>query len=374
MLAPMIESRFVDRDDLPARLPANTALLSIFGFWLFYVLIVTLRVSTTDIPVQDELALRRIYVTLVGMAITVLVWLIMRRVDQKSITVRIFAAAATCVPAAFAIALANHYFFNLFDQASLMEVEDIRAASPLPGQFILELTEVAVSRYFFLIAWAALYLALGYAHQVRRAERITARYARSAQLSELRALRFQLNPHFLFNTLNSLSSLVMHGRRQEAEAMILNLSSFYRANLGSDPSGDVPLSAEIETQRIYLAIETMRFPDRLTIAFDVPDELGDALVPGMILQPLVENAVKHGVAKTNRPVLVSISARQESDVITLSVQDDAPNVQRLHGDGVGLTNVQDRLRARFGTEGMLRAEPTTDGFLASIRLPYVCHA
>ena len=143
------------------------------------------------------------------------------------------------------------------------------------------------------------------------------------RLAQLRALRYQINPHFLFNTLNSLSTLVLKQRTEEAERMILNLSNFFRTSLTSDPAADVALSDEIGMQRLYLDIEKIRFPDRLSVAVDVPADLEDARVPGMILQPLVENAIKHGVAKSSRPVTVTIRARANGGSFHLTVEDDA---------------------------------------------------
>src|SRR5436853_603683 len=118
-----------------------------------------------------------------------------------------------------------------------------------------------------------------------------ARAERDAQAAQLKALRYQVNPHFLFNTLNSLSSLVMARRDEEAETMIVNLSTFFRSSLTLDPSEDVPLAQEIEFQRLYLDIEKSRFPKRLEVVVDVPPALRAARVPPLILQPLVENAI-----------------------------------------------------------------------------------
>src|SRR5690606_40575321 len=115
--------------------------------------------------------------------------------------------------------------------------------------------------------------------------------------AELRSLRYQVNPHFLFNTLNSLSTLVMRSQPGEAERMILNLSKFYRTSLSADPLEDVALSEEVHLQNLYLDIEAVRFPERLKVEIDIPDELLGVLVPGLILQPLAENAIKHGVAQ-----------------------------------------------------------------------------
>jgi two-component system, LytTR family, sensor kinase len=355
-------------------LATRTALASIFGFWLFYGLIVTLRSSVMDFPAQGELATRRVFVTVAGMAITILVWQAMRLVDNRPLPWRVVTAAIICVPAAFAIAASNFYFFNIFDQASLMDIEQFRANAGFSTNVWLEVAEVAVSRYFFLIAWTALYLALSYAQEVKVSERRAAAFARAAQLSELRALRFQLNPHFLFNTLNSLSSLVMHGRRDEAESVIMNLASFYRSSLSGDPSGDVSLADEIAGQQLYLDIESVRFPDRLQVAIRLPDHLKSAAVPGLILQPLVENAIKHGVSRTSQPVIVSITAEKVEGKLEVRVSDTAPVGNSPSGFGVGLANVRDRLAARFGDDAHLSTAPIAGGgYVVTVTLPLICN-
>ncbi len=353
-----------------SHLPATTVLASIFGFWLFYVVIVTLRFQVMDMPSQGELASRRVIVTVIGMGITMLVWLLMRLVDDRSIGVRILVAALACVPASFIFAVVNHFFFNIYDPVSMMDVEEVRREIGSIPDIWTELIEVSLSRYFFLIAWSALYLALGYARHIQAAERRAALYARSAQLSELRALRYQLNPHFLFNTLNSLSALIMHGRGDAAEKMIINLSNFYRASLSSDRSGDVPLREEFEVQRLYLGIEGVRFPDRLMVEFDLPDELAEWPVPGLILQPLVENAIKHGVARTPKPVTLQIAASRLGPDLVLTVADNAPAHPGEGEPGIGLANVRDRLAARFGPLATMQAGPSAVlGYTVTLTIP-----
>ena len=345
-----------------AHLPASAVLISIFGFWLFYALIVTLRATVMDFPLQDELALRRVFVIVAGMGITILVWQILRLADARPLTQRIVLAAVICLPAAHIIAVANYYIFNIYDQASLLDIEEMRAQVGAKPTFWIEIIEVSISRYFFLIAWSALYLALSFAQTVRMAERRAATYERAAQLSELRALRYQLNPHFLFNTLNSLSALVMANRRDEAEAMILNLATFYRSSLTSDPSGDVPLADEIAVQRLYLDIESVRFPDRMSVNIDVPPELDNAAVPGLILQPLVENAIKHGVARSSQSISISLTARAEGDQLVLSVKDNgALDVRAEGGSGIGQANVRERLQARYGNSASVETLPRAEG-------------
>jgi len=227
-----------------------------------------------------------------------------------------------------------------------------------------QIADQALNGYFFFAAWGALFLALSYASAVRVAERDAASYRAAARDAELRALRYQVNPHFLFNTLNSLSTLILKDHRDEAEKMVLNLSTFFRTSLTADPTEDVVLAEEIRLQRLYLDIEAVRFPERLIVEIHVPSELSNACVPCLILQPLVENAIKYGVSRAKRPVTVRITAREDSHGLVLSVEDDGEALgddQKLHGTGVGLRNVSDRLRARFGEEAACRYGPLSNG-------------
>lgn len=360
------------------RLDGRVVLFSILGFWLFYVVIVSLRAHLLDFPSQGEMAVRRGFVTAIGIIITVVMWIVLRQFDRRPLWVRILAATLIAIPCTIAIAGTNYYVFNVYDPSSLMDVEH---GNPDKQQFSMwmEIADLSLARYFFLIAWASLYLALGFAQDVGQAERKAARFARAAQSAELRALRYQVNPHFLFNTLNSLSALVMRGRRDEAETMIMNLSTFYRTSLSGEPSEDVDLAEEIELQKLYLDIEAVRFPERLQVQIDLPPALASAAVPGLILQPLVENAIKHGVSQTNRPVRVQISAAVEDGQLILTVTDDGPGSTPNIADdedshGIGLTNVRDRLAARFGHRASLASGALPNGgFRATITLPWVRH-
>jgi two-component system, LytTR family, sensor kinase len=185
-----------------------------------------------------------------------------------------------------------------------------------------------------------------------------------------------VNPHFLFNTLNSLSALVLTGKPAKAEQMIQSLSAFYRRSLAEDPTGDVSLDQEMALQRSYLDIEAARFPERLQTRFDIPAELEDISVPGLILQPLVENAVRYAVAPVSRTVTVAISAREENGELVIEVSDDGPGTSAngRGGFGIGLANVRDRLAARYGDTASLSAGPRAqDGWHSVIRLPLERH-
>ena len=358
------------------RLDSRAVLFSILGFWLFYVVIVTLRATIMGFPAQEEMALRRGFVTAIGIFITIGMWWLLRPFDRQPLWTRIVAVMLISIPCAVAISSANYYFFNIYDPAGLMDIE--RALPDQEHSMVMEIAEVAITRYFFLIAWASLYLALGFAQDVGEAERKAARFARAAQSAELRALRYQVNPHFLFNTLNSLSALVMRGRRDEAESMIINLSTFYRTSLSGEPSEDVDLAEEIELQKLYLDIEAVRFPERLQVKIDLPETLANAAVPGLILQPLVENAIKHGVSQTNRPVLIEISAAEAEGQLILKVTDNGPGHETDDDadrpQGIGLANVRDRLAARFGDRANMTYGSNPDGgFAVCLKMPLVRH-
>jgi two-component system, LytTR family, sensor kinase len=377
--------RYADKMDEPVaiKLPKmdrptlsiSAVLASILGFWLFYVIIVSLRASVMDFPAQGELAYRRAIVTLVGILVTIILWQVISLFDGKELPTRIVATIISAIPCAFAIALVNYYFFNVYDTSSLFD--EAKMEHYQFGNFMIEeIAEVAISRYFFLVAWAALYLAMSYAHDLQVGERRTAIFAQAAQQAELRALRYQVNPHFLFNTLNSLSSLVMTDRKAEAEAMIINLSSFFRTSLSDDPSSDVTLAEEIALQRLYLDMEAVRFPDRLAFFVDVPEALEKAAVPGLILQPLVENAIKHGVARTTKSVTICITADEEGGRLILTVSNDGPIQTAISSPhhGIGLANVRDRLAARFGEGAFLRTSaPVAGGFSVTLAMPLIAN-
>ena len=187
------------------------------------------------------------------------------------------------------------------------------------------------------------------------------------------ALRFQLNPHFLFNTLNAISSLVVVGRAGEAEEMIDRLASFLRASLTADPLGLVRLDEEFEMLGSYLDIESVRFGERLAVEMDLPEDLCAAMIPPFLLQPLVENAIKYAVAPVSRTVQVMISARHEDGGLVVRVVDDGDGTAHdgggLKGTGVGLRNVRERLRLRYGGAAKLSMKIDQFGCRAEVRLP-----
>jgi hypothetical protein len=238
--------------------------------------------------------------------------------------------------------------------------------------------DAAVVWLFFFAAWSAVYLAAVSQRAALDLQKRAAAAESAAQLAQVRALRYQVNPHFLFNTLNSLSSLVMSGRPEEAESMILKLSTFFRTSLSLDPNADVTLAEEIELQRLYLDIEKVRFPRRLKVEIDVPPSLSSARLPALILQPAVENAIKYGVSATRDKVTLRIAAREpQAGTLELEVTNIggvAPKSPRQRhqpeGTGVGLTNVCQRLDARYGRQARCTFGAWGDGgFRVTMTLP-----
>ena len=381
------------------------ALKSILGFWFFYFLTVVARALLSRDPVT---VLQNRAVTIGGgVILTFGVYAAIRyfaggkSLGRQALTAGIASFIAAGALAAFLIAVDQYqdkphdqFHFVSSEGFQVTEVGDqIRInrpnASPvvvtfpsvtaLPGyeQFRIA-ADAMVSWLFFFVAWSAFYIAMVAQSEAHGAEQRAADAEAAAQTAQLQALRYQINPHFLFNTLNSLSSLVMTGRSDRAETMLLALSTFFRTSLSLDPGANVTLAEEIDLQRLYLDIEKARFPDRLHVEIDVPKELEEARLPALLLQPIVENAIKYGVSKSRKAVVLRIEARHLDDHrMVLEVSNKLKNGGRdelpaatHEGTGLGLTNVSQRLKARFGSRASCRfGAMTSGGFKVSITMP-----
>jgi two-component system, LytTR family, sensor kinase len=203
---------------------------------------------------------------------------------------------------------------------------------------------------WFFLAWAGTYLAVSYSFDVREEQQVSAETRERAHVAQLRALHSQINPHFLFNSLNSVSALILDRKAAQAEEMVTKLARFLRLGLAADPTEKIALAAEIELQRTYLEIEQLRYED-LEIDVSVSDELEDARVPALILQPIIENAVKYGVAGAPPPARIAVSAWSEDRRLLLEVTDSGKgHPTKAQGAGIGLANVLQRLRLIYGDE------------------------
>jgi len=198
---------------------------------------------------------------------------------------------------------------------------------------------------------------------------------RQLSAAHLRALQMQLEPHFLFNTLNAITTLVELGRQKAAAEMLYRLNAILKSTLAMNTPGKVPLSQELEYVGNYLAIEQVRFADRLRVAIDVDPNAVDGLVPCFLLQPIVENAIRHGIAHCESNGLVEASAVRKGDELHVWVRDTGAglNSTQQPGHGIGLKNTRDRLDHFYQDGYQMRAQPlSTGGFEVAITIPYEC--
>jgi two-component system LytT family sensor kinase len=201
----------------------------------------------------------------------------------------------------------------------------------------------------------------------------------SEQLSGARfaALRAQLNPHFLFNTLNTIAVLVRDDDRTGAVRIVEHLSEVLRRTLSRHLTNEVSLDEELDLVRQYLAIERARFSDRLRPRFEIDDAVRSAGVPSFALQQLVENAIRHGIAKRSDAGRVEVTARREGDMLFVSVTDDGPGIgaHATIPDAHGIENTRERLRALYGDRASLVVErAAAGGTIATLRVPYREHS
>ncbi|MEX6725979.1 sensor histidine kinase [Parapedomonas caeni] len=206
-----------------------------------------------------------------------------------------------------------------------------------------------------LTAWAALYYSINYYLLLRHQSERMLKLSAQAHAAQLKMLRYQINPHFLFNTLNSISTLVMLKDAERANAMLSRLSAFLRYSLVSEPAHLVTLAQEVDALQLYLDIERMRFEDRLKVRFDISRNAREALLPSLLLQPLVENAIKYAVAPAEEGAEIALRAEVKGGRLRLTLSDTGPGLGQgktrpTGGSGVGLANIRDRLTQAYGQD------------------------
>lgn len=348
------------------------ALMTIAGFWAVWLALVTARAAAMGWSDQAGMLLRRIAMALLGAALAWGIHTLLSRMNRRSLTRRSWAAFLLSIPATVLFASVNTMvFYKWFPVASV--AADLARWDP-HEVIVTAIADGLVTWYFFFAAWSALYLALGYVGEVRVAERAAAQSRAETQEARLAMLRLQVDPHFLFNALNALSSLVAHRDTAAARAMIRDLAAFFRSGLNADPAADVTLAEEIEFQRLYLAIERARFGERLEVEFEVPDALQGVMLPALLLQPLVENAIKHGLSRTSARVKISVLAQNQGSNLHLIVRDHcstpkSPSDENPRSTGIGLANVSARLETRFGINAALNARPAEGGWISELIVP-----
>lgn len=232
-----------------------------------------------------------------------------------------------------------------------------------------------IEGFSIFFGWSSLSLAMLFNADVRDRERLLAAAREEALGAQMRALRYQVNPHFLFNTLNSVAGLIEENAADRAGRIVLSLSTFLRTTLTLDPIQSVRLADELALQEDYLEIERERFSDRMALDIEVRDGASEVMVPSLILQPLIENAMKHGVGATSGKVSISILASRQAGRLRVTIENDMPAAGRAHatvGSGIGLRNVAQRVRALFGDQGYVAFGPCRPGrYRAELELPWI---
>lgn len=343
--------------------PAATICAIIIGYWIAQygsLSIQRVLLGADDMPVMY---VGRGAVTVMAVVISVGMALVYRRIAGKSLAVQLLASMGLAVTASVVHAIGNGLIF-------LSLVGAKRMGQTPPAAYALS----TIGWFWSYVTLAGLLLALSYQDQLAKRDAHVRQLEKLANAAHLRALRYQVNPHFLFNALNSIAGLVSKGDNATAEAMIEGMGEFFRAGLAINPLDDIPLEIEVDLQKLYLDVEKLRFQERLDVSIVLSDEARLSLVPSLILQPLMENVVKHAVANSSSRVEILCEANVEGARLSIRVANSAPDLgySSKPGTGVGLKNVSDRLETRFGDDHSFSAKAIEDGgFEVRISIPHV---
>ena len=281
--------------------------------------------------------------------------------------------ALVLIATVIATAIANTLFDLLFQGLVAHHLEAAWASLPRD----IERAYPSALNYVLVFGVNMALFQVNFARRTSLIQELKLSHARSsAQQAQLAALRYQLNPHFLFNALNSISALIVTKRNEDAERMTEKLSTFLRTSLNADPGELIPLDDELALTEEYLDIESVRFGERLNVTVDCAPEACDALVPSFLVQPLVENAIKHGVARCRGTVNIDLHAEVKDGNLRIDVRTCMPTCEeredqgvRQSRSGVGLKNVRRRLEAVYGIKASLKAEVQDNSYVATISLP-----
>ncbi|MEP1446030.1 MAG: histidine kinase [Paraglaciecola sp.] len=251
--------------------------------------------------------------------------------------------------------LAMWYYYEDFDVVALISgnpSEDFR-------WYMLFMS--ASYAFFMIFVWSTLYFGINYHYRLINEKKLHIEAVRLSHISQIKMLRYQINPHFLFNTLNAVSTLVLRGSKDKANGMLIRLSTFLRFSLDNDPEKKIRLYDELKALMLYLEIEKTRFDDRLTVKFEIEPHTEALLVPSLLLQPLVENSIKYAIAQMSSGGLIEVSAKCKDGSLHLEVADNGPaqdnalldaaadaKEQTASGHkGVGVQNIIDRLNVLY---------------------------
>ncbi len=333
----------------------------LFG-WTGYFLVRMFQAITNE---QDPstVSIQYLAAVIIGVSMTIVLRHVYRIVRDKPLSIVLPVVIVLC--AAFGL------LFSSLELALAPVL--VPGVAPFAG---LALFGNAMFEATALFAWSAIYFGYHYYSSLQEQKAQVLKATAMAHQAQLKMLRYQLNPHFLFNTLNAISTLVLDKSEEDANKMLTKLSSFLRYTLVNQPTQRISLDKELYALGLYLDIEKVRFQDRLTVEFDIDEKAKAALVPSLILQPLIENAIKYAVAPSIDGGTVTICAKAVGQRLVLALKDSGPGVDDIHhlvsqsGSGVGIANTRERLAQIYGDDHEFRLEnlePT--GFGITIRIP-----
>ena len=325
----------------------------------------------SDPPASYPLYL--LLIAFIGMLFT----LGMRQVYQRTWNGSLLLRAALVLICSYGAAVAwvfvrSVIFPELYpEDAAKMEAEAIAKGN---SQFMI-LLELSLKAAGVMVVWSAVYFGIKYYMLAQEDKQRYLAAVGRANEAQLKMLRYQLNPHFLFNTLNAISTLILDLDNRTANEMVTKLSRFLRYSLENDPMQEATVADEVASLKLYLDIEKVRFAERLRLEFFVADEAEAALMPSMLLQPLVENSIKYAISQSVEGGSLKITAYVKEGELQLRVIDDGPGVRpedldRSQGTGVGLANIMGRLQELYGAEQSFDLSATEPhGLTVAISLP-----
>ena len=310
---------------------------------------------TSIIPVIIE--------AIVGYCITLLLSTMYGYYRRIPRLIGLFLTIATLAAATFLYAVLDAFSFSFIQTAT-------------PGITITRMLGFVFLNFVTLAGWSALYFGINFYLIVEEQIDQMQHLENQASSAQLAMLRYQLNPHFLFNTLNSISTLVLLKQTERANAMLSRLSSFLRYTLANEPTAHVTVAQEMETLKLYLEIEKMRFEDRMRPKFDIDPRAERARLPSLLLQPLVENAIKYAVTPQEEGAEICVTVRLAGERVQIAVSDTGPGlidgrIGSSQSTGVGLANIRDRLAQAYGPDHRFETRSTpAGGFSVEIEIPY----
>jgi len=307
-------------------------------------------------------------ISIVGLLFSLLLRALYRYMWEMAIGRRVLAIVVGSYTAGLAwMAVRSTLFYKVFPEERRMYEEH--------GMEWYSYFDGAISAFWVMLVWSALYFGIKYYLLSQEEKERWLKAMNMAHQAQLKMLRYQLNPHFLFNTLNAISTLILDHNTELANTMVTRLSRFLRYSLDNDPMQKVTVEQEMEALRLYLDIEKVRFDERLQLHFDVSESAETALMPSLLLQPMVENSIKYAVATAINGGGIAVSAHTLGNELLLSVADDGPGLdlrggRAPKGGGVGLSNSRERLKEIYGDAQSFRLSTTEPhGLTISIRIP-----